>query len=104
MPNIAYRCEICADIRHVFARLEGVNERVHYESMVNMFGRKAVESTEVLFLMDGVGYLLRGLALQNICRRTRRRISDGCTGVESSPVTSLTVTNRAVEPCASRIH
>ena len=36
------------------------------QSMVNMFGRKAVESTEVLFLMDGVGYLLRGLALQNI--------------------------------------
>jgi len=32
----------------------------------HMFGRKAVESTEVLFLMDGVGYLLRGLALQNI--------------------------------------
>jgi hypothetical protein len=54
-----------ADIRRVFARLEGVNERVHYESMVNMFGRKAVESTEALFLMDGVGYLLRGLALQN---------------------------------------
>ena len=23
------------------------------QSMVNMFGRKAVESTEVLFLMDG---------------------------------------------------
>jgi hypothetical protein len=55
-----------ADSRRVFARLEGVNERVHYESIVNMFGRKAVESTEVLFLMDGVGYLLRGLALQNI--------------------------------------
>ena len=30
-----------------------------------VFGRKAAESTEALFLMDGVVYLLRGLALQN---------------------------------------
>lgn len=48
---------------------KGVNERVHYESMVHMFGRKAVESTEVLFPMDGAGYLLRGLALRNILRK-----------------------------------
>jgi hypothetical protein len=92
-----------ADIRRAFARLEGVNERVHYESMVNMFGRKAVESTEVLFLMDGMVYLLRSLALPNILQKNTTQISDGCTGVESSPVTSLTVTNGAVEPCASRI-
>lgn len=58
-----------ADIRRMFARLEADNERVHYETMVRTFGKKAVDSTEILFLIDGVVYLLRGLALQNILEK-----------------------------------
>jgi len=66
----------------------------HFKSKLDLM------RAEVLFLMDGVGYLLRGLALQHILQKNTTQDKRCCTGVESSPVTSLTVSNGAVEPCA----
>lgn len=56
-------------IRRIFAKLEADNENVHYETMVRTFGAKTVDSTEIMHLLDGVIYMLRGLALQNILQK-----------------------------------
>lgn len=58
-----------AEIRRIFTRLEAKNEQAHYRTIVSSFGKHAVESTPIMFLLDGAIYLIRGLALQNILQK-----------------------------------